>query len=245
MHGSHLRRSLFFALMVVVGLLHAEDRPLRVAVLTDAPPMSYVDAAGNPAGFNVGIAQALCEVMEVRCLVSSTSLQWVVDAVANGEFDFAVVSLLATPERRAKVLFTKPYYRSNSVWFAPSGIKPGEASVVTVAGSAQYQFARSQGWKVSTVRHHSAFPALLESGAVGAVLVPMATALSLRQEPAIRKLGLTTTVMQNPELSGDVCISVHPKAPELRDRLDRAIDRIKRDGRFDRLNTEYIPFRLQ
>ena len=31
----------------------------------------------------------------------------------------------------------------------------------------------------------------------------------------------------------------------LQPRLDAAIDRIKRDGRFDRINTKYLPFRLQ
>jgi len=77
------------------------------------------------------------------------------------------------------------------------------------------------------------------------VLIPMATSLSLREHPLIQPLGLETTVMQAPELSGDVCYGVDPKNPELRDRLNAAFDQIKRDGRFDRLNTEYLPFRLQ
>ncbi len=248
----------YLLLLIALGtstFVQATERALRVAVLTNSPPMSYLDAAGNLAGFNVGLARALCEAMELKCELSIMPLERVVDAVAAGEFDFAAVSLLDTPERRAKVLFSKPYYRSNSIWFAKPGIEPGVSTlgaslpstvrVATVAGSAQFRYAQAHGWKVTTVRHHSEFPALLTTNKVDAVLLPMATALPLRQDKSIQSLGLVTTVIQQPELSGDVCFSVDPKNPDLRDRIDQAIDRIKRNGRFDRLNTQYLPFRLQ
>lgn len=225
----------------------AGERLLRVAVLTNSPPMSYVDGAGNMAGFHVGMAKAMCEAIEARCEMSIVSLERVVDVVAAGEFDFGAVGLLDTPERRAKILFTKAFYHSNSAWVARPGIEPGGAGVrlATVAGSAQFRFARSQGWKVVAVSHHSEFSALLAKKEVDAILAPMTTALTLRQDKSLNHLGLVTTFMRQPELSGDVYMIVNPKNPELRDSLDKAIDRVKRDGRFDRLNTEYLPFRLQ
>ncbi|HRD90037.1 MAG TPA: transporter substrate-binding domain-containing protein [Accumulibacter sp.] len=225
----------------------AADGVLRVAVLSNSPPMSYTDAAGRPAGFNVGIAHALCEAMELRCRLTVVPLQRVIPAVAAGEFDFAAVSLLDTAERRAKVLFSQPYYRSSSVWFAKPGVEPGAASlrVAAVAGSAQWRYAMAQGWKTTMVRHHSELPALLAADKVDAVLIPMATALTLRQDSAIQPLGLVTTIMHQAELSGDVCFAVNPARPELREQINEAFDRIKRDGRFDRLNSEYLPFRLQ
>jgi ABC-type amino acid transport substrate-binding protein len=42
-----------------------------------------------------------------------------------------------------------------------------------------------------------------------------------------------------------VCLSVNPRSPELLAQLNEAIDRVKRDGRFDRINSRFIPFRLQ
>lgn len=225
----------------------AGERVLRVAVLTNSPPMAYVDAAGNLAGFQIGMARAMCEVIEARCEMTIVPLERVVDAVAAGEFDFGAVGLLDTPERRAKILFTKAYYHSNSAWVARPGIEPGGAGVrvATVAGSAQFRFARSQGWKVVAVSHHSEFSGVLARKEVDAVLAPMTTALTLRQDKSLNQLGLTTSFIKQPELSGDVYMIVDPKNPGLRDALDKAIDRVKRDGRFDRLNTEYLPFRLQ
>ena len=103
----------------------AGERALRVAILSNSPPMSYTDETGKPAGFNVGVAHALCEEMKVRCELTVVELADVVDAVAAGEFDFSAVSLLATPTRQARVLFSKPYFHSNSIWFAKPGVEPG------------------------------------------------------------------------------------------------------------------------
>ena len=117
--------------------------------------------------------------------------------------------------------------------------------VAAVTGSAQSRYARTHAWNIVNVLHHSEFPALLTERKADAVLLPMASALTLRQEPSIQSLGLVTTVIQRPELSGEVCFGIDPQNPELRDQINKAFDRIKRDGRFDRLNSEYLPFRLQ
>lgn len=241
-------RLLLAWLLLTTGIAGAAgERVLRVAALNNSPPMSYVDANGNLTGFQIGIARALCEVMEVRCEMSIVSLERVVDVVAAGEYDFAAVGLLDTPERRAKILFTKAYYHSNSAWVARPGIEPGAAGVrvATVAGSAQFRYARRQGWKVVAVGQHAEFSGVLARNEADAVLAPMTTALNLRQDRSLQHLGLATSFIKQPELSGDVYMIVDPKNPALREALDRAIDRVKRDGRFDRLNTEYLPFRLQ
>ena len=245
-----MRRDRWCLLFLVIGgcpLAQAVEPTLHVAVLSHSPPMSYVDDKGNLAGFNVGIARALCDTLEVRCEWPIVSLEHLIDAVAAGEVDFAAVSLLDTPERRAKILFSKPYFHSTSVWFAKPGVEPGASAVRVgaVAGSTQFLYAQARNWKITTVRLYSELPALLTTGAVDAVLLSMATALPLRQDKSILPLGLVTTVMRQPELGGNVCFGVDPKNPDLRDRLDKAIDKIKRDGRFDRLNTTYLPFRLQ
>lgn len=198
---------LFLALGLGLPVVAGEPT-LRVAVLNKSPPMSYVDAAGKLAGFNLRID---------------------------------------TAERRSRVLFAKLYYRSSSIWLARPGVEPGVAGirVATVAGSAQSRYARAQGWNAVNVPHHSQFPALLTERKADAVLLPMASALTLRREPSIQSLGLMTTVIQRPELSGEVCFAIDPQNPELRGQINKAFDRIKRDGRFDRQNREFLPFRLQ
>jgi polar amino acid transport system substrate-binding protein len=85
----------------------------------------------------------------------------------------------------------------------------------------------------------------LAQGKVEAALLPMSTAVALQQDVRIHHLGLATTLLRDPQLAGDVCLSVNPRSPELLALLNDAIDRVKRDGRFDRINSRFIPFRLQ
>jgi hypothetical protein len=135
-----------FLLLAVVGLAHGAERVLKVGVIHHSPPMSYVDASGGLTGFNVEVMRELCKELAARCETVVLTLDRVVDAVAAGEVDFAAVSLLVTPERRARLLLTKPYYRSISVWFARPGVKPGEARVAVVKGGIQARYAQARGW---------------------------------------------------------------------------------------------------
>lgn len=223
------------------------DRPLRMAVVGHAPPMSYTSERGVLTGFNVELGRALCATLQSRCEIVPVPLGDIVSAVATGKVDFAVSSLLATPERRQQVLFTKPYYRSLSAWLARPGVEPG-ASNVTVAvvkGSAQARYARAQRWKTLDLPLHSEMPDALSAGRAQAVLLPMLTAWALSQDPRVVAWGGVFQVYAAADISGDVSISVSPLRPELVERLNQAIDQVKRDGRFDRIASEFLPFKLQ
>lgn len=234
-----------FVLVAVVGLAHGAERVLKVGVIHHSPPMSYLDASGALTGFNVEIMRELCKEMAARCETVVLTLDRVVDALAAGEVDFAAVSLLVTPERRARVLLTRPYYRSISVWFARPGIKPGEARAAVVKGSIQARYAQAHAWPMQPFDNHEAIFGALSAGRAEAALLPMANAVALRQDTRTLAQGLSSTVVQDPELAGDAALGVNPRDRALLDKLNEAIDEIKRDGRFDRINTRFIPFRLQ
>lgn len=242
-----LARYFLLTVLLAGSALAYAERTFRVGVIGSSPPMSYLDENGQLTGFNIEMGRALCEVMRAHCDFQLVPLERVVDAVASGEMDFAVVSLLATPERRKKVLFSKPYYRSLSVWLSKPELPPGNPKAVAAAvkGSAQARYLETVGWKMHPVVSHKEIPAALSSGKANAAVVPMLTALPLLHDASIKPLRLESTILSDPMLTGDVCISVTPKRPDLVERINGAIDQIKRDGRFDHINTRFLPFRLQ
>lgn len=209
--------------------------------------MSYLDANGKLTGFNIAFAQALCDTLKTPCELVPMPLNQVIDNVASGEVDMAVVSLLVTPERQQKVLFTKPYYRSLTIWLGKPGSQPTDPQTTTavVAGSAQARYALARGWKVFQVNSHTELTPTISMERANALLVPMLSAIPLMQDKLIVRLGFQSTVLHDPTLTGDVAVSVNPRQPELRDKLDAAIDLIKRDGRFDRMSSDHLPLKLQ
>ena len=65
-----------------------------------------------------------------------------------------------------------------------------------------------------------------------------------RPAQAFRRLGLAPTVLRAPELGGDVSFSISPRRPELRQEINMALERIKRNGAYDRINSRFLPFRV-
>jgi hypothetical protein len=61
---------------------------------------------------------------------------------------------------------------------------------------------------------------------------------------AYRRLELSATVLRSPELGGDASFGVSLFRPELLDEINAALERIKRNGTYDRINSRYLPFRV-
>ena len=236
-----LTAALFFAAEPVRA-----QQTLKVAVLGNSPPMSYREADGRLTGFNIEIARALCAEIGATCNFQEITLNRVIDALAEGEFDFAAISLLDTPERRARVLMSASYYRSITLWYAREGVQPGQPGqrVAVVRGSAQEAYARKQGWETVGVLTHPDIVAPLAAGIAHGALLPMNSGIGLQRTPEFQRLGLTAVVVKAPDLLTNVSFAINPRQAELKAALDAAIDRIKRSGVFDRINTQFLPFRV-
>lgn len=238
--------------LIICWMLSAWDAraadPLRVAVVGNAAPMSYVGDNGLLTGFNVELARALCEALERRCEFKLHQLNEVVDVVAHDQVDFAVVSLLVTPERRSRLLFTQPVYRSLSVWLSaqpfPAAALPARP-VAVVQGSVQQAYGQARQWPMTVLGTHTEVFDALTSGQAQAALLPMTTGMNVIRDRRFGNTGLAYQLIGEPALSGEVAISVSPKRPRLVEQLNDGLDRLKRNGRFDRINTEFLPFRLQ
>jgi polar amino acid transport system substrate-binding protein len=94
------------------------DRPdlsrltvIRFLTETDYPPFNFTGPDGNPAGFNVDLARALCDEIKVSCTVQMRRFETLVDALTSNRGDAIIASLAATPDLRKRVDFTDPYYR--------------------------------------------------------------------------------------------------------------------------------------
>jgi ABC-type amino acid transport substrate-binding protein len=237
---------LLLACLLPAGATAGAEQALRVLVLDDAPPLSYRDQGGQLTGFNVEIVRAVCREIQARCQFEVTTQGAVVDAVAQGKAEIAGVGLQQTAERHGKLIFAKPHYRSQSLWLAQRGVQPGQPGlrVAVVGGSEQESYARRQGWATLAVATHGELAVPLLARQAQAAMVPMISALNLQKSPAFRQLDLVPLVMRSPELAGDLAFGISPRRPELKEEIDAALDRIKRNGTYDRINSRFLPFRV-
>jgi polar amino acid transport system substrate-binding protein len=85
---------------------------IRFLTETDYPPFDYAGPDGNPAGFNVDLARMICEEIKVACTIQMRRFDTLVGALNKNEGDAVIASMSATPQTRAKVDFSDPYYRT-------------------------------------------------------------------------------------------------------------------------------------
>lgn len=93
-----------------------QDRgTVRIGVLTGAPPMGMVDERGNPAGYDVDVANLIGEMMGLKAELVMLTPPARIPALQTGQVDFLVATLAPTGERAKTVMFTTPYNAFNMV----------------------------------------------------------------------------------------------------------------------------------
>lgn len=134
------------------------DRPdlsritmIRFLTETDYPPFNFTGPDGNPAGFNIDIARAICEEIKVPCTIQMRRFETLVDAINGNRGDAVIASMAVTPQLRAKLDFTDPYYRAPARFVSRkdgvmSEVRPEsllDKKVGAIAGSAHEAYLKS------------------------------------------------------------------------------------------------------
>src|SRR5436190_11669672 len=95
------------------------DRPdlsrltvIRFLTETDYPPFNFTGPDGNPAGFNIDLARMICDEIKVTCTIQMRRFETLIDAISSNRGDAIIASLAVTPQMRARVDFSDPYYRA-------------------------------------------------------------------------------------------------------------------------------------
>jgi len=83
---------------------------IRFITDSDYPPFHYYDEVGSLTGFNVDLAQAICEVLEVECHIDATNWNDLIPTIDRGEADAAIASIRITAEALKAADFTSRYY---------------------------------------------------------------------------------------------------------------------------------------
>lgn len=73
------------------------------------PPFETIDAAGNPAGVSVELAQALGKQLGKTVRIENIPFTGLIPSLKTGKIDCILSSMTDTPERRTSIAFSEPY----------------------------------------------------------------------------------------------------------------------------------------
>lgn len=109
-------------------------RTLRFVTDTGYPPFHYYDEVGALTGFNVDLAKAICETLEVACEIKATNWSDLIPSLDNGEADAAIASIRITTEVLEAADFTSRYYATPARFVARKDSELKDIRPETVEG---------------------------------------------------------------------------------------------------------------
>lgn len=85
---------------------------LRIGVEGAYPPFSAVTTSGELYGFDIDIANALCDEIGASCTLVQQDWDGIIPALLARKFDAIIASMSITEERKKKVAFSIKYYNT-------------------------------------------------------------------------------------------------------------------------------------
>lgn len=239
--------SLFLGGLIVSFSAQAET--LTIATEGAYPPFSYVDSNNTLHGFDIDIANALCEKMKVECKVVAQDWDGIIPGLLAKKYDAIVASMVPTPERKQKVDFTNRYYTTTLAIAVPKDSDIKDVSAASLknknlgaqSGATQAIYAEDnyapEGVNLKLYPTPDEANSDLLNHRLDAVIhdkFPLLTWLDNEGKDCCKLLG---------EIEGTkepISIAIRKNSDELKERFNKAIDEIRADGTYAKIVQKYF-----
>ena len=238
---------------MALGSAQAKDwTKVRFATEGAYEPFNFVTPDGKLAGFDVDIADALCTRMKAECNTVQQDWDGMIPALKARKFDAIVASMSITEERKKQVDFTHKYYQTPARFVArkDSGLQVSKEGLKGKKVGVQRATIHDKfltdnfGEVVEVVRYGTQDEANTDllNGRLDAILADsVALKGGLLDKPGGKDYAFVGPPETDPRWFGEGAgIAVRKDDADLRDKLNAAIDAIRKDGTWDRIKQKYF-----
>lgn len=235
--------------VLVAGAVEAKD--LRVASNTTFPPFEFVNTKTQEiTGFEMDLIRAMGKQAGYEVKITNMAFDGIIPAVLSGSVDVGASGFSVTEERKKRVLFTEPFYKSGLTVLVAKGNEDkiqgfkdldGRKLAVQIGTTAAAKAKDIKDIKDAKVQtFNNAGDAILElaNGGCEAVINDKpVTDYILTQQPRLAK-----KVVHLPDMlsADDFAMVVAKDRPELAAELNAALKALKENGEFDKLMMKWF-----
>lgn len=105
--------------LIAMGAAQAQEKTIKIGTEGAYPPFNNLTSDGKLEGFDIDIANALCEEMKAKCEFVTSDWDGIIPALQASKFDAIIASMSITDERKEKVDFSAKYYNTPSAIIVP------------------------------------------------------------------------------------------------------------------------------
>jgi len=246
-------KKIILSLMIALFSTTIYATPARVinfATEATYPPFEYVDEGGNIKGFDIDLANALCQQIKAQCTFTSQSFNSLITSLKLGKFDAIISALGITPERQEQVSFTNSYYQPSGSFIAQTSDHytlaslPGKTIGVQTGTTFEKYLQDKYSGKITVKNYGSIQDAFLDldSGRVDAVLAdtPIAQTWLQQGDKATRFSIVDKPINDDAYFGSGFGIAVRKDDATLLTALNQALAVIKANGVYANLMQKYF-----
>ncbi len=240
--------------MLMLGAAQAQEKVLKIGSEGAYPPFNNLTADGKLEGFDIDIAQALCDEMKVKCEFVTQDWDGMIPALKAGKFDAIVASMSITPERLEQVDFSHKYYNSPSALAVPKdsdikGVAKEDLAGKTIGaqGSTTHFNFATKNYPDATIKPYPTaqeYQLDIANGRLDAVeddIVVLDQWLNSPEGACCKILGQPSP--QPVDIFGPGAgIAVRKGETDLANKFNAAIDAIRANGKYKEINDKYFKF---
>lgn len=235
-----------FTLLTSVASFAAQQA-ITFALEASYPPFEFVNKQNQIVGFDIDIANALCQKMSVSCQFSNQAFDSLIPGLRFHRFDAVISGMDITPARSEQVDFSQPYYNQNSAQFV---VLKGNISTVAQLkgqnvgmqnGSTHQRYLQAKHPEIHGLPYDSYQTALLDlkNGRLAAVLGDTAVINDwLKKEPQLTPLDGPVT--DKDYYGAGLGIAVRKNNSALLKQINQALSDIKQDGTYQQIYQKWF-----
>lgn len=239
--------------LFALGSAHAQEEVVRIGTEGAYPPFNNLTSDGKLEGFDIDIAQALCDEMKVRCEFIAQEWDGIIPALQAGKFDAIIASMSITPERLQQVDFSNKYYNTPPGLAVPKDSDINGVGKEDLAGKTIGAQASTTHFNYSTVTYTDStvkpYPTAQEyqldlaNGRLDAANDDIIALTQWLDSPEGACCKLAGTITPVDEIHGPGAgIAIRKGETALRDRFSAAIKAIRENGKYKEINDKYFSF---
>ena len=227
---------------------------LKVAIDPTYEPFTFKTPDGKPTGFDVDIAEALCNEIKRKCVYVEQVWDSMIPGLQAKKYDVIISSMSITDDRKKVVDFTDKYYNTPSrivvkadTPFADLSSLKGK-NIGVLKGSTQEKYAmgdlKPAGVKVVPYEAQDQVYLDIKSGRLdGTVADSVEVTGGFLSKPEGQGYGFVGPVLNDVKYYGyGVGIAMRQGETALRDELNGAIKSIRANGVYETISKKYFDF---
>lgn len=243
---------LSLGLLAAAGTTLAQD--LKVAIDPTYEPFTFKTPDGKPTGFDVDMAQAICEHLKRKCVFVEQVWDSMIPGLQARKYDIIVSSISITEDRKKVVDFSDRYYKtpssivvkSDTKFTGPASLKGKKIGVLKGSTQEKYALGELKPAGVTIVPYEAQDQVYLDIKAGrldGTVADKVEVNGGFLSKPEGKGYGFVGPDQYDTKYYGDgIGVAMRKGQDKLKADISAAIKSIRSNGTYEKISKKYFSF---